>query len=170
MYPVKYDTLIQQAVLDHLPPEFDWRLYKAQLWVESNLNPMAVSPVGARGLAQIMPGTWNQWAPRTPQVGSKDVSPFDAKASIFTGAAYMRWLWNQWSTPRPLMDRWALTAASYNSGLGDLLEAQKVQGMPADYASIAQGLRLVDPKGVDETVNYVKKILHHFSLMITEGK
>lgn len=39
----------------------DWRLLKAQAMAESNLDPDAVSPVGAKGLTQFMPTTWREW-------------------------------------------------------------------------------------------------------------
>jgi len=52
----KYDALIKTAQKKYLPGT-DWRLLKAQLTQESDLNPRAVSPAGAQGIAQFMPNT-----------------------------------------------------------------------------------------------------------------
>src|SRR5690554_3754238 len=54
----RYDLEIQASVKRWWPgPEWQW--WKAQLYQESLLNPAAVSPAGALGLAQFMPATWN---------------------------------------------------------------------------------------------------------------
>ena len=44
----------------------DWRWFKAQAMAESRLNPMEVSPHGARGLMQLMPGTSAEIAAELP--------------------------------------------------------------------------------------------------------
>jgi soluble lytic murein transglycosylase-like protein len=41
-------------------------LIAAQLLVESNFNPNAVSPAGAQGIAQFMPGTAAAYGLRDP--------------------------------------------------------------------------------------------------------
>ena len=56
-WPNKYDFQIYKAARTYLP-NTDWRLYKAQLIQESALKPNATSHAGAKGLAQFMPGTW----------------------------------------------------------------------------------------------------------------
>ena len=55
----KYDALIKAAQSTYLNG-VDWRLFKAQLAQESALNPIAVSYVGAQGIAQFMPRTWQE--------------------------------------------------------------------------------------------------------------
>ena len=153
----QYDSLIQEAVNAHLPG-YDWRLYKAQLYQESKLNPRAVSPVGAGGIAQFMPATWEEWAPRA---GYEGVSRFDPEASIMTGAMYMSYLIDEWSWPRPEIDRHCLAMASYNSGLGDILKAQKASGNKLLYRDIIEKLPEVEPDHARETMTYVKRILNH---------
>ena len=64
-------------------------LLAAQLYVESNFNPFAVSPAGARGIAQFMPGTANSY-------GLDD--PFDAAAAINAQAHLMRDLLRQFAS------------------------------------------------------------------------
>jgi len=54
----RYDSLIQycSSRLD-----LDWRMVKRQVEAESSFRPQAVSPAGAAGLMQFMPGTF-AWA------------------------------------------------------------------------------------------------------------
>jgi soluble lytic murein transglycosylase-like protein len=58
-------------------------LFVKQMRVESGLNPNAVSPQGAMGVAQLMPDTAKRF-------GVKD--PYDFNESAAAGAKYMRWL------------------------------------------------------------------------------
>lgn len=161
-----YDGLIKQAVEIHLPG-YDWRLYKAQLWQESRLKPDAVSPVGAGGIAQIMPATWEEWSPRA---GYPNADRFNPEASIMTGAAYMAYLLNEWNWPRPEVDRNCLALASYNSGLGDILKAQKASGDKSLYAEIIRELPAVEPEHAPETIGYVEKILGYCNTLITRAE
>ena len=55
-------------------------LLEAVVWQESRWNERAVSPAGARGLAQLMPGT-------AAQMG---VDPGDPTANLEGGARYLR--------------------------------------------------------------------------------
>ncbi len=67
---------------------------------ESGFNPYAVSPKGAQGLMQFMPGTWARFG---------HGSPFDPKEAIFAGAAYLRELALK-------LGSWPLAIAGYNAG------------------------------------------------------
>jgi soluble lytic murein transglycosylase-like protein len=55
-------------------------LLEAVVWQESRWNTGAISPVGARGLAQLMPGTARQLG----------VDPHDPNANLEGGARYLR--------------------------------------------------------------------------------
>jgi hypothetical protein len=55
-------------------------LLEAVVWQESRWNAGALSPVGARGLAQLMPGTARQLG----------VDPLDPMANLEGGARYLR--------------------------------------------------------------------------------
>jgi len=61
-------------------------LLAAQLYHESHFNPDAVSPVGAQGIAQFMPGTWRTHGLDASGDGRAD--PFDAHDAIASAAAY----------------------------------------------------------------------------------
>jgi len=160
----QYDALIKQAAEQYLP-NHDWRLLKAQYLAESRLDPNAVSPVGAQGIAQFMPGTWSDVA---KELGyPADITPFDPEAAIPAGAYYMAKLLNGWSAPRPDIDRYCLALASYNAGFGNLLKAQKAAGGANDYASIIKALPEVTGKHALETTTYVKRILNYWHGMVT---
>lgn len=132
----------------------DWRLYKAQLIQESQLNPAAVSPVGARGIAQFMPGTWREWQAisRTP------LGPHDARQAIEAGAWYMARQRAIWRSPRPEADRHNLALASYNGGAGNIIKAQRACGNPTGYAEIMACLPQITGRHAAETQGYAPRI------------
>ncbi len=86
-----------------IPERWIWSVMR----VESGGNWRAVSPVGAQGLMQIMPGTW---AMLTARYGL-GADPFDVRANIHGGAAYLRLMWDRYR-------RIDLMLAAYNAGPG----------------------------------------------------
>lgn len=94
----------------------DWRAVKAQAIAESALDPRAVSRVGARGLLQFMPATWEEWTPAE--------DPFNPEASIRAGARYMRWLLDYLAgghgVPSVGEERYDQALAAYNWGIGNV--------------------------------------------------
>lgn len=75
----------------------DWRLLKAQVRAESAFNPDAKSWVGAKGLAQFMDRTWEEWRDGTPGIQAPPqnlvlLNPNDPEDAIAAQAAFMRWL------------------------------------------------------------------------------
>ena len=87
-------------------------LLEAVVWQESRWNPAAVSPVGARGLAQLMPGTARQMG----------VNPDDPHANLEGGARYLRM---QLDTFGGNVEK---ALAAYNAGPG---RVHKAGGIPA---------------------------------------
>ena len=161
----KYDSMIKAATAKHLPPGYDWRLYKSQLWEESKLDPMARNArTGADGMAQFMRPTWEEWSPKA---GYPSEEPTDPEAAIFTGAAYMRYLIDFWYAERPDADRHCLAMASYNAGPFNLLKAQKLQGGKALYADIIPALPKVTSLNALETINYVRSIMANCNGLVT---
>ncbi len=103
----------------------------AQLMAESNFNPNAVSPVGAQGIAQFMPGT-------AAMYGLSD--PFDAAAAIDAQAHLMSDLMQQFgSVP--------LALAAYNAGPGAVAPCSCVPPYPETQAYVARILSLLDGAG-----------------------
>ena len=86
-----------------IPEAWIWRVMHA----ESRGNPRAVSRVGAMGLMQIMPATWAMLTARH-RLGP---DPFDVRANIHAGAAYLRAMWDRYGDVR-------LMLAAYNAGPG----------------------------------------------------
>ncbi|MCP4933920.1 MAG: lytic transglycosylase domain-containing protein [bacterium] len=81
-----------------LPPLFFARL----IWQESRFNPYAVSPAGAEGIAQFMPGTAAIW-------GLDD--PFEPGQALVKSAQYLSYLHKK-------LGNIGFAAAGYNAGSG----------------------------------------------------
>lgn len=164
--PDKYDRQIEKAVAKYWPAYPFPAAWKGQLFQESRLDPAAVSPVGAAGLAQFMPGTWAQVSRelRLPA----GLSPHHAWA-IEAGAYYMAKLRAQWTAPRPAEDRHQLAQSSYNAGLGNILAAQRRCGGPPGYEDIIRCLPHVTGRHAQETITYVRRIAYWRHLIEAGG-
>lgn len=159
----RYDAEIQKAAKLYLPG-WRWEWWKAQLYQESRLDPMAVSPVGARGLAQFMPGTWRDEAGR---LGFGHLSPHAAEPSILAGAAYMARLRSQWRSERTEEDRRRLAQASYNAGLGNILRAQQRCNGAREWAAIQPCLaQVTGAANSHETTTYVERIARWYGMLV----
>lgn len=119
--PARYRrTILQAGRRSNVQPV----LLAAQLRAESDFNPNSVSPAGAQGIAQFMPGT-------ARSIGLAD--PFDPEASIFAQAKLMGQLLRQFrSIPKAL--------AAYNAGPGAV---QKYGGVPPYAETQAYVARII---------------------------
>jgi membrane-bound lytic murein transglycosylase F len=165
-FPGKYDDQIRHAAKRYLPG-VDYHLWKAQLYQESLLNPAAVSPVGAAGLAQFMPRTWVEVS---RELGYGKISPHLTGPAIQAGAYYMAKMRRFWSSPRPEWDRHSLAMASYNAGAGNLHKAQKKAGGARDYETISKSLSAVTGRYSHETLTYVRRIWRYWERMKLERR
>lgn len=157
VFPSRYDSQIQAAVTKFWPDYPDYKFWKAQLYQESKLDPTAISPVGAEGLAQFMPGTWRD-IERALYAGAT-VSRTLAGPAIDGGAYYMAGLRRTWRGARPLDDRHRIGEASYNAGTGNILKAQKLCRDAALWADIAPCLpRVTGSDFAHQTTDYVTRI------------
>ena len=116
----RYDGLLKQYGDEY---GLEWRLLKRQMLAESGGNPRAVSPRGAKGLMQFMPGAWREW-------GEGD--PFDPAASIKAGAAYMRFLLSKFHEIPDDRERYKFALAAYNAGRANVNRC-------LEYARLATG-------------------------------
>jgi hypothetical protein len=106
-------------------------LLAAQIYTESNFNPFAMSPAGAQGIAQFMPGT-------AAGVGLRN--PFDPAASIDAQAHLMHDLLARFgSVP--------LALAAYNAGEGAVAACGCVPPYAETQAYVAKILGLLGGAG-----------------------
>jgi membrane-bound lytic murein transglycosylase D len=83
----RYDSLFRYYGHKH---EIPWTWLKAQGIAESLLEPKARSPVGAVGVMQFMPKTWQEWWDETIGIqGTPGASRTNPEVSIAAAAAYM---------------------------------------------------------------------------------
>ena len=106
-------------------------LAAAIAWQESGFNNGMVSSASARGVMQVMPGTWD-WV-QTYLAGSRRLNPFSAEDNVRAGALYLRRLLQQ-SGGDP-----ALAAAGYYQGLASV---QRTGMLPETRRYVANVLAL----------------------------
>jgi soluble lytic murein transglycosylase-like protein len=103
-----YDRIIDEAARLY---KLDPGLIKAVMQSESAFNAMAVSPVGALGLMQLMPDV-------AKELGATD--PLDPRQNIMAGSKYLRQLLDsQGGNVR-------LALASYNAGPGNVAKYRAI--------------------------------------------
>lgn len=108
-------------------------------FVESAMNPQALSPVGAMGAWQFMPGTGKRFDMRISRLVDDRKNLMESTRGALD---YLQVLHDQFGD-------WDLALAAYNWGEGSVARAQnrnRALGLPVDYLSI---------KKPTETRNYV---------------
>lgn len=117
-----YLPLIREAELRHrIPP----RLLQALIWTESRFNPMAISPAGAAGLAQLMPATARELGVRNRH---------DPAQNIDGGARYLRQMLDRFRSVH-------LALAAYNAGPGAV---SRTGGIPRNGETPAYVRSVID--------------------------
>jgi soluble lytic murein transglycosylase-like protein len=104
-----YDDIIAEAADKY---DLDPNMIRAVMQAESAFNAMAVSPVGALGLMQLMPAV-------AEELGAED--PMDPRQNIMAGSRHLRQLLNSHQ------GNVKLALASYNAGPGNVA---KYRGIP----------------------------------------
>ena len=102
-------------------------LLASLVWQESRWNPRAVSPKGAMGLAQLMPGT----------ARGLGVNPADPVANLVGGARYLRQLLDQFD------GNVEKALAAYNAGPGRVRSAGGIPAIAETQAYVASIVRRV---------------------------
>jgi soluble lytic murein transglycosylase-like protein len=103
-----YDGIIAEAAAKY---DLDPRMIRAVMQAESAFNAMAVSPVGALGLMQLMPAV-------AEELGVAD--PFDPRQNIMGGSKYLRQLLDSHK------GNVRLALASYNAGPGNVAKYRAI--------------------------------------------
>ena len=155
----EYDHSIKAAWRRYLPLN-DWRIGWAQIQQESSGRVDAISPVGAEGLAQFMPRTWDDM--QLHGIVPRGASAKDARYAIQAQAYYLNTLRQFWRGPRSETDRIRLALASYNAGAGNILKSQKKCGNVNTYNDIMACLSMVTGRHAVETNGYVPAIERHY--------
>jgi soluble lytic murein transglycosylase len=142
-YPMDYqETIVAAARANGLPPS----LVAGIIRQESAFDPRATSPVGARGLMQLMPPTAREMASRldspSPRAGL-----YDPEYSIELGSAYLKQLLKMFD------GNVELAVASYNGGPNRILRLWNEAGPAPELDAFVENL------GLEESRDYVKRIL-----------
>ena len=103
-----YDDIVDDAARTY---KLDPRMIKAVMQTESAFNAMAVSPVGALGLMQLMPDV-------AKELGVTD--PLDPRQNIMAGAKYLKQLLDAHN------GNVRLALASYNAGPGNVAKYRAI--------------------------------------------
>jgi len=107
-------------------------VFAAQIAAESSWNAQAVSPAGARGIAQFMPAVWEQYGIDANKDGRADIwDPVDAIHS----AAELNCL-NRRLVREASGNRLRNTLAAYNAGFGSVLKYDGVPPYPETEAYV----------------------------------
>lgn len=159
---------------------FDWRLILAIMKQESGFEADAESQRGASGLMQVMPVTQKEVADRLDIESSNY-----AASNIRIGVYYLRTLHEMFRGANEA-DRLKLTLASYNAGLGRILDAQEIAAYlgdnPVRWQAVRESLPLLSRRfaslhqhvwadehphnghfgGAKQTVAYVDSVIAHY--------
>ena len=131
----------------------NWTMIHAITRQESQFDREAMSPVGARGLMQLMPGTARETAPRAGVVYDLASLTQDTQANMRLGATYFA----------QMMDRfggsYVLAVAAYNAGPGRVNQWLRANGDPRLPGADVVGW--IEAIPISETRGYVQRVLEN---------
>ncbi len=153
----------------------DWRLISAIACAESQFDPQSVSNKGAQGLMQIMPVVARQFRVDETQITEPSVN-------VWLGVELLGYIENTFRFPKgmPEQDRLSIILASYNCGMGHVLDARRLAlkygENPNSWEVVARYLTLKsEPEYFDDeavkcgqfsdsrqTIGFVKKVLRQY--------
>jgi membrane-bound lytic murein transglycosylase MltF len=144
-----YDHHFQKHAKHFFGPFFDWRWFKAQAIVESNLNPNARSTAGAEGVMQIKPSTYQEAKRSNPHWGRlRDVSWNIAAAIYYDHYLYRRTAWSSLDSDQRLL----FALGAYNAGPTGIMRAMKsTRGTVKAWSDVS-------PQAPAQTRAYVARI------------
>lgn len=166
----RYDHVFRKYTKRFFGVAFDWRLFKAQAIVESNLDPSARSRAGARGIMQLMPATSREVHSKNPDLRVLN----DVERNIAAGIGHAREQWVLWraDADEPHWSNFML--GSYNAGRATLLRAQRLARERGLNQRVWSSIELVAPAvprwRYDETLKYVVRVHSSLSAMDPSGR
>lgn len=118
--PEEYQQYVEDAAAE---AELPVALVGGLLGTESGYDPNAVSPVGAGGIGQFMPGTWAEYG--------NGQDRFDPESSIAATGRYLKAI-QEMIAPVATTDqeRIEFTLAAYNAGPGAVLQYEGIPPYP----------------------------------------
>jgi len=147
-YPKAFETEVKAAAEAHV---IDPLLLLSIMRTESSFRPQVRSPVGARGLMQIMPATAKQIGKRAEGGRSHAGRYTEPASNVWLGAWYLK----------QLLDRYggniAMAAGAYNAGPGAMdrwIEAGKTMELDA----------FVETVNYRETRQYMRKVMETYQI------
>ena len=123
---------------------------------ESEFDPDAMSPVGARGLMQIMPATARETAKRYDKPYNLLKLTDDPSYNATLGAAHLADLLKSWN------GSYILTFAAYNAGSGNVKKWITAYGDPRDPR--IDPVDWVERIPFSETRNYVQRVMENMQV------
>ncbi len=142
-----FPTILQR--MKNVPVE--WALVHALIRQESAFDRNALSPAGARGLMQLMPGTARETAGKIGMNYFSVDSLSDPDQNIRLGSAYLKRLIDRYDGSYPL------ALAAYNGGPGRVDKWVQEFGDPR--TGDVDILDWIEQIPVSETRNYVQRVL-----------
>jgi membrane-bound lytic murein transglycosylase F len=166
----RYDDTFRKYSKRYFGPTFDWQYFKAQALAESGLDSAAQSRVGARGVMQLMPGTYALIKHNAPGLGAIE----NPEWNIAAGIMHERGLWYRWKDAATEQERIRFMFGSYNAGEGPILRARGVARANQLDAKHWNSIETVAPKvsgwRYRETLPYVRKIEKNHKKLIAEPR
>jgi len=133
------------------PQAVEKALVLAMIRQESAFRTGAVSPAGARGLMQLLPGTARQVARKVNVSYSKPRLTSDPGYNLKLGQAYMSDMLQRFGSS------YVLALAAYNAGPLRVAKWTQSRGYPRD--SLAVAIDWIEQIPFSETRNYVQRIV-----------
>ncbi len=119
---------------------------------ESSGDPNAESPVGARGLMQIMRPTWDEWTEKLYGRVLPFDQAFDSDINKEVGTAYLKWVQTtlrNWMNKEPTIEQ---ILAAYNGGIGRLRQNEyQVDRMPGESRDYSERITGAKPFQTERT-------------------
>ncbi|HET9638801.1 MAG TPA: lytic transglycosylase domain-containing protein [Allosphingosinicella sp.] len=129
-----------------------WALAHGITRQESSFDRAAISPVGARGLMQLMPGTAREQAGKIGLPYDFGRLTSDPAYNIMLGSSYFGRLLDEWGGQA------AMAVASYNAGAGNVRKWVRANGDPRGGTDIVTWIEAIP---YSETRNYVQRVLEN---------
>jgi soluble lytic murein transglycosylase len=141
LYPLEYEDYVEvYAIKNNLSPAFVYAVIKC----ESGFDNRAVSNVGATGLMQIMPDTFNWIAMKLGEKSDYSMAS-DPETSIRYGCYYYGYLSSRYNSKHEVL-------AAYHAGLGNVDKWLRDERYSSDGKTL-------DTIPFPTTNKYVKKVI-----------